>query len=360
MTSNSGTSAAHPLRLEATAASCFWGYFDAGQAPVMQVDSGEVVDIEAVTHHAGDAPDLLMDDRIQAIWNGISPESRTPGVHVMTGPIEVVGAEPGDALVVELLDMWPRCGHGSNVAAHWGRLYDDFGKERVTIYELDEPPTNADGIGYAGFGATATPLFGFDFTERELYEVPGVITPASPETREPFSRRVSVPVRPHLGVIGVAPPGSERVSSVPPGVFGGNVDNWRFGPGAVIRYPVFHPGGLFYVGDPHFAQGDGELCGTAIEASLDVRLRLSVEKDAAPEAPLLDHEGIIYAHGFGDTLDEAMLHAARQTVDLLTERFALSRDEAYSVASVAVDFGITQVVDGTVGCHAAIDPAMFV
>lgn len=339
--------------------SCFWGYFDPGLPPALTVDPGTVVEIEAVTHHSGDAPDLLMDEGIRAIWEGIAPETRTPGVHVMTGPIEVAGAEPGDALVVEILDMWPRMAYGSNCAAHWGRLYDDFGKERITIYELDAPRLSVDGGGYAGFPAKATPLFGFDFTERELYDLPGVISPPSDEAREAFSRSVSVPVRPHLGVMGVAPPGTERISSVPPGVFGGNVDNWRFGPGAVIRYPVFHPGAMFYVGDPHFAQGDGELCGTAIEASLDVRLRLSVEPAAAPEAPVLEHQGLIYTHGFGENLDEAMLHAARQTVDLLTDRFALTRDEAYSIASVAVDIGITQVVDGTVGCHAAIDPSMF-
>lgn len=359
MLQNRDVSDAVEQRLEASPDACFWGYFDPAVAPVLSVADGDVIEIEAVTHHAGDAPDLLMDDGIRAIWDGIAPDTRTPGVHVMTGPIEVHGAEPGDALVVEILDMWPRLPYGSNCAAHWGRLYDDFGKERITIYGLDEPPVNADGIGYAGFPATAHPEFGFDFTERPLYDLPGVISPPDPETRAPFGRPVAVPVRPHLGVIGVAPPGDERISSVPPGVFGGNVDNWRFGPGATIRYPVFHEGAGFYVGDPHFAQGDGELCGTAIEASLDVRLRLSVESGAAPEAPLLEYGGKIYTHGFGDTLDEAMLHVSRQTVDVITERYGLTRDEAYSVVSVAVDIGITQVVDGTVGCHASIDPAMF-
>lgn len=353
------TETAQSLRLEASPDSCFWGYFDSGIAPALTVEAGTVIEIEAVTHHSGDAPDLLMDDGIRAIWDGIAPEARTPGVHVMTGPIEIAGAEPGDALVVEILDMWPRLAFGSNCAAHWGRLYDNFAKERITIYELDDPPLRLEGVGYAGFPATAHPLFGFDFTERELYDLPGVVSTPDPEVREAFSRTVSVPVRPHLGVMGVAPPGIERVSSVPPGVFGGNVDNWRFGPGAVIRYPVFHPGAMFFVGDPHFGQGDGELCGTAIEASLDVRLRLSIEPGLAPEAPLLEHGGLVYTHGFGANLDDAMLHAARQTVDLLTDRFGLTRDEAYSIASVAVDIGITQVVDGTLGCHAAIDPSMF-
>lgn len=346
-------------QLNAVPDTTFWGYFDAALAPALQVQSGDIVEIEAITHHSGDAPDLMMDDGITAVWDAIPEESRTPGVHVMTGPIEVAGAEPGDALVVEILDMWPRMPYGSNCAAHWGRLYDDFQKERITIYELDEPPASERRAGYAEFPASASPLFGFDFTSRALYDLPGVITPPDPSRREPFGVPVSVPVRPHLGVIGVAPPGDERLSSVPPGVFGGNVDNWRFGPGATIRYPVFHPGGGLYVGDPHFAQGDGELCGTAIEASLDVQLRVSVEKGAAPPAPLLEYDGVLFTHGFGDNLDEAMLHASRQAIDLIMERFGLTKDEAYSVVSVGVDLGITQVVDGTVGCHAAIDPAMF-
>ncbi len=324
---------------------------------MLSVEPGEVVEIEAVTHHAGDAPDLLMDDGIKAIWDGIAPETRTPGVHIMTGPIEVAGAQPGDALVVEILAMWPRLAYGSNCAAHWGRLYEDMGKERITIYGLDTPDGHE---GRLDFPPIARPLFGFDFTERALYDMPGVISPAGSTERERFGVDVAVPVRPHLGVMGVAPPSTERLDSVPPGIFGGNVDNWRFGPGATIRYPVFHPGAGFYVGDPHFAQGDGELCGTAIEASLDVQLRLSIEPGAAPEAPLLDYGDKIYTHGFGANLDEAMLNTARQMIRLMVKRFGLTTDEAYSLASVAVDIGVTQVVDGTVGCHASIDPSMFV
>lgn len=351
-------SANESVRLTASPETCFWGYFDPGLPPVMTVAPGAIVEIEAVTHHSGDAPDLLMDDGIRAIWDGIPPETRAPGVHIMTGPIAVEGAQPGDALVVEILDMWPRLRHGANCAAHWGALYEDFGKERITIYELDGPDSSA-GAGYAEFPPTAKPIFGFDFTERELYDQPGVISPPDRNPRQPFGPDVSVPVRPHLGVIGVAPAGTERLDSVPPGVFGGNVDNWRFGPGATIRYPVFHEGAGFYVGDPHFAQGDGELCGTAIEASLDVRLRLSVESGAGPGAPLLDSGGSIFTHGFGADLNAAMLAAAREMVTLMQARFGLTADEAYSLASVAVDLGITQVVDGTVGCHASIDPAMF-
>ncbi len=333
--------------LTATPDTCFWGYLDRDQPAILEVESGQELVIEAVTHHAGDAPDLLMDDGIRAIWDGIAPELRSPGVHIMTGPIHVRGAKPGDTLRVELLEMRPRMPYGSNCAANWGLFYEKFGKERITIYELVDPPAGE-------FGAFARPKFGFDFTALAIYDMPGVISPPEPANRQPFGRAVEVPVRPHLGVMGVAPGDGERRSSIPPGVFGGNVDNWRFGPGATVHYPVFNEGALFYVGDPHFAQGDGEICGTAIEASLDVKLRLSIATDLPVDAPLLLTESHWYTHGFGDGLDQAMAMAADQMLRLLVDRGGFTMDEAYSLASVAVDLGVTQVVDGTVGCHAGI------
>ncbi len=338
--------------LAATPENCFWGYLDPAEPPVLSVESGTTITIEAISHHSGDAPDLLMDEGIHAIWDGIPESERAPGVHIMTGPIDVKGAEPGDRLVVEILETVPRLAHGSNCAANWGLLYDSFGKERITIYELDQPTLEH-------FGPTARPIFGFDFDARELYDLPGVISPPDESKREPFGRPVDIPVRPHLGVMGVAPPGSERRSSIPPGVWGGNVDNWRFGPGATVRYPVFTEGARFYVGDPHFAQGDGEICGTAIEASLNVTVRLSVEKGEPLASPMLETETHWFTHGFGDDLDAAMRMAAEEMLDFMTSTFGLSRDEAYSVASVAVDLGVTQVVDGTLGCHASVAKNLF-
>ncbi len=335
------------MRLTATPETCYWGYLDSNLPTVMHVDSGTEITIEAVTHHSGDAPDLLMDDGVRAIWDGIAVAERGPGPHILTGPIHVTNAEPGDTLRVEILSMKPRFAHGSNFAGNWGLFYKEFDKERVTIYELLDPP--ADG----SFPSKARPVFGFDFKRLETTNVPGIVTPPDPGSRQPFSRAVEVAVRPHLGIMGVAPDGG-RMSSTPPGVFGGNVDNWRFGPGAVVHYPVFNPGAGFYVGDPHFAQGDGEICGTAIEASLDVTLRLSLVDDVSASSPLLLTESQWYTHGFGDQLDEAMKMAADLALRLLVDRGGFTLDEAYSLASVAVDLGVTQVVDGIVGCHAAI------
>lgn len=342
------TSLPTSTRLAATPDTCFWGYLDPAIEPVLEVEPGEEVVLEAITHHSGDAPDLLMDDGIRSVWDAISPETRTPGVHIMTGPIRVRGATPGDTLRVELLEMTPRMPYGSNCAANWGLFYPEFGKERITIYELVDPPVDGS------FPVAARPIFGFDFTAGPIYEPPGVISEPDVAARQAFSRDVTVPVRPHLGVMGVAPGEPGRRSSIPPGVFGGNVDNWRFGPGATVYYPVFVEGANFYVGDPHFAQGDGEICGTAIEASLDVRLRLSIASEVSVTSPMLRTADQWFTHGFGDDLDDAMRMAADQMLRFLVDRVGCTMDEAYSLASVAIDLGVTQVVDGTLGCHASV------
>ena len=340
--------------LSATPDTCYWGYIDRDQPPCLTIDSGDIVQVEAITHHAGDAPDLLMDDGIRSIWSSIDPADRGPGVHILTGPIAVRGAEPGDTLVVRILGMKPRLSFGSNCAANWGLLYKKFAKERITIYGLDQAPDDLDE-----FAATAHPEFGFDFTALAVYDQPGVISEPNPSARQPFSRPVKVPVRPHFGVMGVAPAERGRLSSIPPSVYGGNVDNWRVGPGATMCYPVFAPGGNLYVGDPHFAQGDGEICGTAIEASLNATIQVSVLKGVGNTSPLLETASHWYMHGFGADLDEAMVMAAEQMLWFMQTHLALSADDAYSLSSVAMDLGITQVVDGTIGCHSGITRNIF-
>src|ERR1700722_13171607 len=180
----------HELR--ATPKTVHWGYFDAALAPVLTVANGDIVRVEALTHHAGDAPELMMDHAISAIFDAIPAEDRNPGVHLMTGPIRVEGARPGDVLEVRYLQMTPRFRYGSNLAAHWGQLYREFGeKERVTIYRLDAA------------SQTAEAAFAYDFPGK--YTVPGTITRERDCCRVPALRGVRVPVRPHLGTAGVAP-----------------------------------------------------------------------------------------------------------------------------------------------------------
>jgi acetamidase/formamidase len=159
--------------------------------------------------------------------------------------------------------------------------------------------------------------------------------------------------------MGVAPSAPERVSSVPPGDHGGNVDNWRIGAGGRMFYPVQVPGALLSVGDPHVSQGDGEISGTALESSLNGLLRLTIRRDLPFGVPVLETSTELLVHGFGDTLDAAMKSAALRTLDVLGLVFGLTRRDAYSFMSVAVDFTVTQVVDQRQGVHGRIDKRCF-
>jgi len=310
------------------------------------VHSGDLIRAEAITHHAGDAPELMMDEPIQRLFREIPIADRRPGVHIMTGPIYVEDAQPGDMLEVRYLQMTPRMNYGSNLAASWGYLYREFdARERVTIYAI-EPQ-----------GHHAAALYAYDFPGK--YQVPGTITHCAACDRQPALAGVRVPVRPHLGTAGVAPDANGRVSTIPPGRHGGNIDNWRIGAGSTMYYPVAVDGALFSVGDPHISQGDGELSGTAIEASLDVLFQVVVRKDFRFPSPLLETPRFWIVHGFDEDLELALRNAALDMLQLLTERQRLSRNDAYSLMSVAADFGVTQVVDGRKGIHVRIARGIF-
>lgn len=321
-----------------------WGYFDRSLPPVLTVRSGDLVAVEALTHHAGDAPDLLMDDGIRAVYAAVT--DRGPGVHIMTGPIAVEGAEPGDTLEVRILHLQPRLPYGSNFAAWWGLLYDDFARQqRVTIYEI-----SADGgLGWAAFA------FDFPYSAEE----PGAIVAPESVKREQALANVVIPLRPHFGTAGVAPAEAGRISSIPPAQWGGNIDNWRIGAGGVMYYPVFAPGALLSVGDPHVSQGDGEISGTAVEASLNATLQLVVRKDFPVHNPVLETATHWYLHAYHEDLDEAMRLAALEAIDFLGQHQGLSRADAYSLLSVAGDFTVTQVVDQRKGIHVAIAKNLF-
>jgi acetamidase/formamidase len=264
----------------------------------------------------------------------------------MTGPIYVEDARPGDMIEVRYLQMTPRICYGSNLAANWGYLYKEFGeKERVTIYSIDTHTNLAEAV------------FAYDFPGK--YTIPGTITHPGDCCREPALEGVRVPIRPHLGTAGVAPDVAGRVSTIPPGAHGGNIDNWRIGAGATMYYPVAVDGALFSVGDPHISQGDGEVSGTAIEASLDVLFEVFLRKDFAFPSPLLETPSAWIVHGFDIDLNVAMRQAALEMLHLLTEHQKLSRNDAYSLMSVAADFVVTQVVDGRQGIHVRMPRGIF-
>ncbi len=332
--------------LRAVPETVHWGFFSPEIKPALTVKSGDLIQAQAVTHHAGDDPELMFDEDIQRIYTEIDPSTRAPGVHIMTGPIYVEGAEPGDMLEVRYFQMTPRFNYGCNLQANWGHLYKEFGEtERVTIYELD-PNAN-----------TAKALYAYDVEEK--YLVPGRITNCPVCDRQPALEGITVPARPHLGTAGVAPAVNEPVSTIPPGLHGGNIDNWRIGANSRMYYPVQVKGGLFSIGDPHISQGDGEISGTAIEASLDVLFQIILRKDFEFPSPLLETPDHWIVHGFGEDLDQAMKNASMDMIKLLNEHQGLSKTDAYSLLSVAGDFGVTQVVDGTQGIHVKIDRGIF-
>ena len=337
-------SALHSLR--ATPTTVHWGYFDPSLAPVLRVRSGDLVQVEAVSQHAGDDPDLMFDPAIEALYAGVPPQDRRPGPHIMTGPIHVDGARPGDMLEVRYLRMTPRCQYGSNIAASWGYLYEELGrKDRVTIYRIDAAANTAEA------------LYAYDFPGK--YQTPGTITRCPACDRESALQGVRIPVRPHLGTAGVAPDIAGRISTVPPGKHGGNIDNWRIGAGATMYYPVLVDGALFSVGDPHISQGDGEIAGTAIESSLDVLFQITLRRDFSFPSPLLETADSWIVHSFNEDLNIAMRGAALDMLTWLTEHRRLSRDDAYSLMSVAADFSVTQVVDQRQGVHVRIPRGIF-
>jgi acetamidase/formamidase len=200
--------------------------------------------------------------------------------------------------------------------------------------------------------------------------------------------KARVPIRPHFGVLAVAPKENGLIDSIPPGYYGGNLDNWRAGKGAKLFLPVSVPGALFSAGDPHASQGDSELCGTAIECSLTGVFQLVLHKRAALaradgflaelDSPFLETDdawvlqGLSYPNHLAElgpdaqaeiykksSLEAAMRDAFRKTRRYLMQAHGLDEDEAISLISVAVDFGITQVVDGNWGVHAVIRKAVF-
>ncbi|CAA9483662.1 MAG: Bll3346 protein [uncultured Solirubrobacteraceae bacterium] len=328
--------------IRATPDTVQWGAFDASVAPVERVSSGDIVRIECLAHHAGDAPDLMMDEGVKAVYDGIPREKRGPGVHIVTGPVYVEGARPGDTLECRVLKLEPRLPFGSNFSANWGLLFDEFDqREHVVIYEADVDANVARAVFQYPFPNGPLPYTGF------------ITEPGSVE-RLPALRNVTIPLRLHMGTAGVAPAEEGPVSTIPPGRHGGNVDNREFLVGTAMYYPVFHEGALFWAGDSHFAQGDGEVNGTGIEAHVNATLQLIVHKDMPITTPLLETPDRWICHGFDEDLDEAVRQAVLETIGFLTRRWEISREEAYSVVGLAGDLRVTQVVDGVKGAHMAI------
>lgn len=411
--------------LRATANTVHWGYFSHDLKPVLEVDSGDTVTIETLTQHASDdwARMVAGDPGAESVFHwtaerknvnrrGAGPLDASIygrgagegfGVHICTGPIAVRGAEPGDVLEVRILDVRPRrCANpqfsgrafGSNAAAWWGFHYRELltepkPREVVTIYELDAEPQPHNGPPHARavYNYRWTPQRDPFGVVHSTIDYPGVpVDHSTIEENHGILKGVKIPVRPHFGLIAVAPQQDGLIDSIPPSAFGGNLDNWRIAQGAIVYLPIGAPGALLSLGDPHASQGDSELCGTAIECSLTGDFQLVLHKRATlagqPYAdltyPLVETPEEWVLHGFSHanylaefgthaqskvyekpTLDLAMRDAFIKTRRFLMTTKGLTEDEAISLMSVAVDFGVTQVVDGNWGVHAIIRKALF-
>jgi acetamidase/formamidase len=303
------------------------GNFNAALKPVLTVESGDIVVLEstaqiepAVLDQSGVVPPGAVPDYARAIYRDV--KDRGPGGHVLTGPIFVTGAAPGDVLEVRILEV---------------DLAVDYGYNRQRPYQGTLPDE------FTAFWQRVIPL---NRTAKTAEVARGVVVPLT---------------RPFFGIMGVAPHASMgRISSAPPGVHAGNMDNKDLAAGAILYLPVHVAGALFSAGDGHAAQGHGEVDLSAIESGLRGKFQLLVRKDMKLTWPRAETPTHWMVMGLNPDLDEAMKIAVRETIDFITARFPhLTRQEAYMIASVAVDYHVTQVVDGTKGVHGMIPKAIF-
>lgn len=306
-------------------ANVHWGYYAADAKPVATVKSGGTVRIETVSG----IPEMLaqlgapQDDNqreLKVIFDQV--KDRGPGPHILTGPVAVEGAAPGDVLQVDILEVRFRSSYGWKLFRPGaGMLLDEFPYVRTKLVPLNEK------AGVAEFAV-----------------------PSGPGIR--------IPLRPFFGSMGLAPP-SGRVDSAPPGYHTGNMDNKELTAGVTLYMPVHVPGARFSVGDGHAVQGDGEVDLTAVETALSGLFRLTVRKDMKLRWARAETPTHIITMGFHETLDEAARRATREMLDYLTTTRGLSRDDAYMLTSAAVDLRVTQVVDGVKGVHAMLPKSIF-
>jgi acetamidase/formamidase len=306
--------------LHVTPSTVQWGYFASDGKPVLTVKPGELVTMDTICaidelEQLGAKPDDPMRElkEVEA-----KVKDKGPGPHVLTGPIAIEGAMPGDVLEVELVDIRLRSPYGwMQIEPDAGSLPEEFPYLRSKLVPLDDTNKVAE-----------------------------------------FAPGIRIPVRPFFGVLGVAPP-EGRLSSGPPAYNGGNMDNKWLVAGTKVYLPVHVPGALFSAGDGHAAQGDGEVCITAIETNLTGVFRFKVRKDMKLRWPRAETPTHYITIGLHEDLDEAARRATKEMVDYLVTERGLSRDDAYMLTSAAVDLHVTQVVDHVKGVHATLPKSIF-
>jgi acetamidase/formamidase len=307
-------------QLPATPHTVAWGFYSAAAKPALRIASGDIVELETLLTNspsrleAAGVPKEQVEASLRAITDSVTDKG--PGGHILTGPIYVEGAEPGDVLEVRILKVDLAIPYGYNGCS--GFMRELCADPRTRIIQLDRKKM----IAAMGNG-------------------------------------IVVPLHPFFGSMGVAPPpDSGRVSSNPPGIHAGNLDNRELVAGTTLFIPVHAPGALFEVGDGHAAQGDGEVDQTAIETSLRGRLQFIVRKGMKLVWPRGETPTHMITMGTDTSLTVATRIALREMVNYLMEAKALPQVEAYRLASIAADLRITQLVDGRVGVHMMVSKAV--
>lgn len=345
-----------------------WGYLpNRDSKPLFTIPSGSTITFDTVSHEGivedqgrnplqyfgshGVSPEHVLEDAQAIASSDLAHDFDKDGPHVVTGPVGIEGAEPGDVLKVEVLSLSPRVPYGVISNRHYkGALVGEFPEN-----EGRKEGASAEKPGLYNNVSKFTPL---EEINGKLY---GVL---------PIEKggQVRFPIKPFMGIMGVAPNTSEKVNSVPPIEVGGNIDINELGVGSTIYLPVQVKDALFYTGDPHFAQGDGEVALTAMEASLRGTFRLTLLKKGDPtiprngelKQPFAETEDYWIPVGLDPDLDEAMKEAVREAIGFLTEKLGMDRATAYAYMSAATDYEVSQVVDKTKGIHALIQKRHFI
>src|SRR4051794_22071062 len=312
-------------QLKATPSTVAWGYYWSQAKPVLRIKSGDTVEIQTLLTNSPDrlaaagVADAQIEPALKAIYAEV--KDKGPGGHILTGPIFIEGAEPGDTLEVRIVGIK----YGIPYA------YNSFSPRSGVLTPEDFPKG-------------ATKIIPFD-TQRSVAK---------------FLDKIEIPLRPFFGSMGVAPPeASGRLSSAPPGTHAGNLDNKDLVSGTLLVIPVHVAGALFETGDGHAGQGNGEVDITALETSLTGTFQFVVRKDLHLKTPRGETPTHFIAMGLNPDLTEALKMAVREAIDFLVTEKHLTREDAYMLCSVGVDFNVTQAVDGTKGVHAMIPKSIF-
>ena len=326
-----GAQAPKTHRLEATPETVAYGYYWSEARPVLRIASGDIIDVDTLLTNSpqGLARAGVPDDKIEQSLKNITAAlpngdpRRGPGGHILTGPVYVEGAEPGDALEVEILSIDFNIDYGYNGCAN-----------HIAVNPCDRTAS----------GGT-TRIIRIDKKSMTAEFMPGIV----------------IPLHPFYGSMGVAPaPELGRVSSNPPGRHAGNMDNKDLVVGSKIWIPVFAPGALFEIGDGHAAQGDGEVDQTAIETSLRGKLRLTVRKGMKLNFPRAETPTDYIAMATDPDLRIAMTTAIQEMIDDLVDLKGLTNMQAYQLISVAGNVAVTQIVDlPNVGVHVRVPKNIF-